>query len=45
MSYVQCKTYKQRNECAKYNNKKLSIFIFIMKNLLKRPCIQKEKTY
>jgi hypothetical protein len=29
MSYVQCKTYKQRNECAKYIINKNWVFLLL----------------
>jgi hypothetical protein len=46
MPYAQCKTYEQKNECAKYIiNFFLVIQFFLLKNLLKKPYIQKTKTY
>jgi hypothetical protein len=46
MPHAQCKTYKPRNECTKYTIQKKSIFSFVwVKILLRKPHIQKEKTY
>ncbi len=36
MPYVQCKTYKQRNECAKY-----TIYIYIYMNFVNENSIKK----
>ncbi len=42
MPYAQCKTYEQRNECAKYikSNFLEQFYFFLVKNLLKRRYIQ-----
>jgi len=42
MPYVQCKTYKQRNECEKYTIKK-NILIFFNEKIIKKTLHLKNK--
>jgi hypothetical protein len=43
MSYVQCKTYKQRNECAKLIIKQFEYFYLYNKNFIKKTLHPKKK--